>query len=573
MWDQLVLAHELVTEAVRILLPVAEFEAKERVLSFKALLLLGLRDSFGGDPSHFNVMQTEFPAPGDDRVPQPLRRGARRVPGGTGYLTRLGDPDQLKKILTRAEELITTCECQTRGEPGCHRCLYASIGRNEIPFVSRGVALEILEEILIGWQLKPAEHGTITGVNLSGVHQSELERMFKVLLQRWSDSHKVRVTSRPDPESASLTRFDVRFQDGPQWEIREQQNLVNHGTKPDFYATRVDGVSTAPVAIYLDGWEWHGKDVDQVDLDAQRRESVRSGGTSVWVLTYPDVKGALDAVSKESQMTAATPLSNAVRHHAGKGAKQLRGHEHPAFDALSLGAFDQLMTFLGNPDPTAWQELAQTIVLSAGSTGSTIPVDSLDGAVMVAALGGSPTPVGHETGIAAMTWTSQNGQVAVTALERGGDLIPMAVLAYDTSIESERNRWSDWLHLGNLIQYLGDRATITTTSTYDPEPSSWTETSKVEEVAATSELLEDVVDPVAKILAAAAVEAGWGDLTVGMEAGDDINTPIEVGWTAARVGILPSGVARPTTLRDWDLREPSEWTTEELLGALRGATI
>ena len=43
----LLFAHELVTEAVRILLPVAEFEATERVLSFKALLLLGLRDSFG----------------------------------------------------------------------------------------------------------------------------------------------------------------------------------------------------------------------------------------------------------------------------------------------------------------------------------------------------------------------------------------------------------------------------------------------------------------------------------------------------------------------------------------------
>ena len=134
-------------------------------------------------------MQTEFPSPGDDESRNRFVVVHDRVPGGTGYLTRLGDPDQLKKILSRAEELITTCECQTRGEPGCHRCLYASVGRNEIPFVSRGVALEILEEILTGWQLKPAEDGTITGVNLSGVHQSELERMFKVLLQRWSTAN------------------------------------------------------------------------------------------------------------------------------------------------------------------------------------------------------------------------------------------------------------------------------------------------------------------------------------------------------------------------------------------------
>jgi hypothetical protein len=148
----------------------------------------------------------------------------------------------------------------------------------------------------------------------------------------------------------------------------------------------------------------------------------------------------------------------------------------------------------------------------------------------------------------------------------------MAVLAYDTSNETERNRWSDWLHLGNLVQYLGDHAIITTTSTYDPDSSSSTETPKIEVFASTSELLEDVVDTAAKDLAAAAVEAGWRDLMIGMEAGDDINTPIEVAWTAARVGILPTGVERPSTLSDWDLREPSEWTTEELLDALGGAT-
>ena len=572
LWDQLVLAHELVTEAVRILLPVAEFEATERVLSFKALLLLGLRDSFGGDPTHFTVMQTEFPSPGDDESRNRFVVVHDRVPGGTGYLTRLGDPDQLKRILSRAEELITTCECQTRGEPGCHRCLYGSVGRNEIPFVSRGVALEILEEILASWQLKPAEHGTITGVNLSGVHQSELERMFKVLLQRWSAQSAVRVTSRPDPDNASLTRFDVRFQDGPQWEIREQQNLVNHETKPDFYATRVDGITSEPVAIYLDGWEWHGKDLNQVDLDAQRRESVRSSGTSVWVLTYPDVKGALAGVNQESQMAAVAPLSNAVRHHAVQGAKQIRGSDHPAFGALNLGAFDQLMAFLAYPDLSAWRELSQAAVLAAGASGAAIQVENLAAAVGASAAGESPIPASHETGSAVMTWSSQNGQIAVTAIERDGGPIPTAVLAYDSSVETDRNRWSDWLHLGNLIQYLGDHAIITTTSAYDAEPATSSHLADVGLVASTSELLEEIVDGEARDLAAAAVEAGWRDLVVGLEAGDDLNTPIEVAWTAARVGIMPSGVERPSTLTDWELREPSAWTKEELLGALRGAT-
>ena len=568
-WDQLVLAHELVTEAVRILLPVAEFEAKERVLSFKALLMLGLRDSFGGDPTHFSVMETEFPAPGDDDSRNRFVVVHDRVPGGTGYLTRLADPDQLKNILTRAYELITMCECQTRGEPGCHRCLYASVGRNEIPLVSRKVALEILEEILDRWQLTPAEHGTITGVNLSGVHQSELERMFKVLMQRWSETNAARVTSRPDPDNASLTRFDLRFQSGPQWEIREQQNLVNHGTKPDFYATRVDATGTAPVAIYLDGWEWHGKDLDRVDQDSLRRESVRSGGTSVWALTYPDVKGALAAVSQGSTMTAVTPLSNAVRHQAARGAKLIRGSDHAVFNALNLGAFDQLMVFLAHPDPNVWSELAQAAALSAGSSGAAIPVVDLANAVTAAATGAHQTLAGNETGRVAMVWASQSDQGAMTALEREGDSLPTLVLSYDTSIDTDRSRWSDWLHLGNILQHLGGHAIITTTSTYSKEPSGLPLVVEAAVESTASELLGDVVDAEALELAVAAVNAGWRDLVVGSGAGDDIDTPIEVAWPAARVGILPTGVARPSTLGDWDLREPSAWTKEELLEALR----
>src|ERR1019366_7427897 len=170
------------------------------------------------------------------------------------------------------------------------------------------------DEILTAWQLKPAERGTITGVNLSTVRQSELERMFKALLQRWSINGPARVTSRVDPDHASSVRFDLRFQDGPHWELREQVNLVAQGTRPDFYATRVDATGTAPVAIYLDGWEFHGNDPEQVDNDAQRRAAVRQGGTSVWMLTWQDVKGALTALSQDSVIGPVIPLSNAIRH-------------------------------------------------------------------------------------------------------------------------------------------------------------------------------------------------------------------------------------------------------------------
>jgi ATP-dependent helicase YprA (DUF1998 family) len=571
-WDQLVLAHELVTEAVRILLPVAEFEAQERVLSFKAALLLGLRDSFGGDPSHLRVLQTDFPAPGGD--PDARNRFVvvhDTVPGGTGYLPRLADPDRLRKILTRAVELITTCECQTRGQPGCHRCLYTATGRHEIPLVTREVALDVLDEILTGWQLNPAEHGTITGVNLSAVRQSELERMFKALLHRWSTDGPARVTAKPDPDHASLTRFDVRFQDGPHWELREQVNLVQHGTRPDFYATRVDATGTPPVAIYLDGWEYHGNEPGQVDLDSSRRASVRAGGTIVWALTWQDVKAALTAASHGSTVPASLPLANPVRHNAVHGAKQVNGGPHPAFDALTRGAFDQLMLLLAHPDPTAWRHLAMTTALAAGSAGTSLPVTSAAGAIEQAARHLPIAPADHDTGIAALTWTTLNGQPAATVLERDGSPLPSAVLSHDTGARPDKARWTDWLHIGNLLQHLGDHAVIATTRTYTRDTSSPEAAAVTATVPGAEELLADVFDPAAVPFAEAAISAGWDQLVVGYPSGDPDDTPIEVAWPAQRVGILPTGGSRPSTLTDWDLRTADQWTAPALLAALDGA--
>ena len=568
-WDHLALVHELITEAVRILLPIAEFEAVERVASFKAALLLGLRDSFGGDPSHLRVIQSDFPAPGGD--PDLRNRFVvihDTVPGGTGYLPRLADPDRLRTILMRAVELISTCECQTRGKPGCHKCLYTSVGRHELPLVSREVALELLDEILTGWELKPAEAGTITGVNLSRVRQSELERMFKTLLHRSSDG-PVRITSKPDPEHAARVRFEVRFQDGPHWEIREQVNLVAHNTRPDFYATRVDATGTAPVAIYLDGWEFHGADPDQVDKDAIRRTSVRAAGIGVWTLTWSDVKAALTAVSQNSTVPTVTPLTNAARHQAAQGAKQAYGADHDVFEVLGQGAFQQLMTFLRNPDPSPWKALATTTALSPAKTGTTVNVDSRQEAVEQAGAGKDVAPSSTPTDIAAMTWTSQNDLRCVVILEQDGDPTSTVILSLDTNEEPDKARWSDWLHLSNLLQHIGQRAELTTTRSYvavTPEEAPTTGGTLVGEEL--DELLADVFDPAAVPLAQAAVDAGWTDIEVGYASGDADDTPIEVVWPEAKVGILPTGGSRPENLDDWDLRIPELWTEETLIAAI-----
>ena len=488
------------------------------------------------------------------------------VPGGTGYLPRLADPERLQRILERAVELITTCGCQTRGQPGCHQCLFTAVNRHEIPLVSREVALEMLDEILTDWQMKPADERTVTGVNLTAVQQSELERMFKTLLHRWPANGTARVTPRPDPDQVSRTRFDVRFHNGPHWEIREQVDLANHGTRPDFYATRIDAPGTTPVAIYLDGWEYHGANQDQVDHDSARRGSLRAADVSVWSLTWPDVKTALTAASQASTVPASLPLPNPIRHHARRGAEQAHGSEHEAFESLNAGVFEQLMTRLRHPEPDLWKTLATATASAVARGGSVVPVTSASDAIDQAARHEPIQPAPHNTDTAAVMWSTSNGQPAATIIDQAAGLQGVA-LTLDTTGAPDKDLWTDWLHMANLLQHIGPNAELSTTRTYTPQPPPPTEP-ELEPPGMAPGLLADVFDPAVIPLAEAAITQGWNEFVVGYPAQDPDDTPIEVAWPDCKVGILPSGTAQPATLDDWDLRAPEEWTAQELLDAL-----
>jgi ATP-dependent helicase YprA (DUF1998 family) len=570
-WDSLVLAHELETEAVRILLPVAEFEAPERITSFKAALLLGLRDSFGGAPDHLRVVESQFPVPGDPNARSRLLVIHDSVPGGTGYLPRLADPERLRSILNRAVELIASCDCQTRGQPGCHKCLFTGASRTEIPLVSRQVALEMLDEILTDWQLKPADRGTITGVNLSAVRQSELERMFKSLLQRWSTTAPVVLTSSPDPDKATLTRFALRFQGGPHWEIREQFNLPAHGTVPDFYATRVDVSGTAPVAIYLDGWEYHGNDAKQIDKDATRRASLRSAGIHVWSLTWRDVKAALTAANEGRVVAPALPIPSTARTRAMQGAKQANGGSHPVFEAVASGAFGQLMLHLRHPDPEAWRVLAITTALAPAVNGVTFPVGDRVATINAAGRDDPVNPVDGTTDVAYIEWRSHGGGQRVAAvLDRAVGSEPTVVVSYDTTIQPDQPRWSDWLQLGNLVQYVGDHAVITTTRSFVPVTTGSVTPVGSADSAALDARLDDIFDDAARDLARHAIDLGYDHFVVGMSAGDADDTPLEVAWQVEGVAVLAVGAVRPSTLGDWDIRPADQWSPDALIDALRG---
>ncbi|MBK6312174.1 MAG: DUF1998 domain-containing protein [Candidatus Microthrix sp.] len=197
-WDDVVLFHELTTESIRMLLPVSMFEVSERLASFKGALLLGLRADFGGDPSHLEVALTDAP----NRAGQGRRRYLMlfdSVPGGTGYLARLAEPDRVRTILERGRDVIARCPCVTEGRQACHRCLLGVVDRNEYELARRDLALEILDDLLGAWE--PQSVASVAEIEIGKVEESELERRFKAALRAWAaivaDAHLADRRARP----------------------------------------------------------------------------------------------------------------------------------------------------------------------------------------------------------------------------------------------------------------------------------------------------------------------------------------------------------------------------------------
>jgi hypothetical protein len=577
-WVDLALVHELRTEAVRILLPVDTFEAAERIASFQAALLIGLRESYGGDPEHLRIIRSSFPAPGGGRNQFLVIHDT--VPGGTGYLPRLADPQRLHGILIAARKVIATCACQTSGQPGCHRCLYSHATRSTLGLIDRTTALNVLDELLTNWGLKQAPNGTITGVNLAPVRISELERKFKTLMRAWGAiEHDVTVTSTPDPSGQGRTISDVRFADGgSRWRLSEQKDLrVYHNTIPDFWFERVDTPGTGPVAVYLDGWEFHGAQPATVDADCTKRASLRNAGITVWNLTWDDVHSAHQHYADPAKPLSPSRFLNPTqRHQAASILKHLTGTNSSA--GLDGHPIKDLFSYLKDPAPANWRTTAQAI--AAGLTADSPPgsqVSANDPAPLLEAMvSGQPLPAGSGP-YTATPWRTTSGDRGLTIVFPGNVII--AGVVYDTTtplpdeeedIAAARRAWADWLHLSNLLQHLGGATQIATTAsaTLLPPTVVTPAASPVTDIVDFSECLDDAVAELAR----SAVSHGYPDVVFGFEPGDLDGTLIEAAWPAAKVGIVLDGQVIGTSLAadGWRVLRVGEWSVDALLEALEG---
>lgn len=354
----LFLYREVESEAVRILLPETSFAGTpKRVQSLKAAIQLGLEEAFEGSVEHLRAAVQE--APGDQEI-------ARKrylvlydaVPGGTGYLAELlRQEGKFMDVLAKALHVLKTCSCRTDPDKdGCYRCLYAYRNHYDMPYTSRRVALDLLEQVL-EHRDEVVEIDTVDDISVTGIIESELEARFLQALRDLeiepSRLEKRMVRERPGYRfRIGAHRYDIE----PQVEVGPEEGVAR-SCSIDFVLRPVDA-SLRPIAVFLDGLQYHRTRIGR-DL-AQRRALLASGQYYVWSLTWRDVVRPEGADVRNYLQPADNRLVQLMDLMGEGRARTVR-------DVIGEGSFTWLLRLLQEPTAAFWERLALAQALQYAS--------------------------------------------------------------------------------------------------------------------------------------------------------------------------------------------------------------
>ncbi|GAB2445551.1 DEAD/DEAH box helicase [Streptosporangium sandarakinum] len=485
---RLILAHELRTEALRILLPVATLLIEERMASFEAALMAGVAAEYGGDPAHLAVVTATMP---DQET------GRRRrflvlhdtLPGGTGYLHRLSTDEGFRRVLEAALEIVAGCSCgENTVKAACHRCLLAHVPGNRYDKVSRAEALIMLRELLDDWGT--ATVATTGAISLWDQVESELEARFLGGLDAWARRADTPGTLGRGGVVGGKKTADLRVEaaDGSivHWQMILQNTIK--GTRPDVLFRRLDD-APLEVAVYLDGYNYHASpQKNRLAGDAAKRAVLRAHGRPVFQLTWDD----LDDWEKRGHapLGRGEPARAPYLGNAQAAARQLyrmfTGDRDPEELVRTVWAnpVDALLEFLREPDLDLWLHRAGAAAggLLTQAERSTSGPDGVPER-LTAALRGEPLPAGAQGqgGITTARAVDHSGcPVAVVADSRGGLVVTAFAVIDDTDEtiradeEGHRRRWAAWLHWGNVLQFLdagggdGGQLALSDLDAFDP---------------------------------------------------------------------------------------------------------
>jgi DEAD/DEAH box helicase domain-containing protein len=356
--SSLYLYRELNSEAIRILLPLADVAQSEvRRTSFIAALNMGLRQYFRGNVQHLEI--TEMSESGaNGHSPRQYLVIYDRVPGGTGYLKELmRTPDNLMGLLEQAHDLLLNCSCADQADQdGCYHCILAYRDSRNMAAISRKAAIELLERILaLRDQLQPVEQ--LSQIDMNSALGSPLEALFVSALSKSVGITKKTVNGKPG------YWIHARREDGADqvWELEPQAKLgpsqdVLLQTIPDFMLRPVrenDLADLGEWALYLDGF---GPHFNKQTEDTRKRLAVMRSGRRVWSLGWQDIP----QIGQQPNSVINDYLLNhrqpAMLAQYDKLAERFEWQKAVKLeDALTAGPFKLFLAFLQKPAETLAQ--------------------------------------------------------------------------------------------------------------------------------------------------------------------------------------------------------------------------
>lgn len=312
-FSEVYLYRELLTEVIKILLPIDQFETEAHLVMFKAGIELGLRKCFEGNPEHIRIANYREFNKLTSRFDQYLVL-YDTIPGGTGYLATLIKPEKFTELLKLSYEALRDCTCQWDGKDGCYKCILSYGNQKNQDKLSRERAEELfcrLYNIAIKEGFKKMD--TLGGLSkIGGQEESELEEWFIECIKRGSASRGwTFATDAVNGEknyklSINTSSYNIVYKIFPQRWLGETDN-VSRPTRPDFLFRCVnyqlknetsvgeDHHETVPsIAIFTDGFRYHGAFYEgkiRYKDDYIRREAVRNSGHIIpWTLSWEDLK-------------------------------------------------------------------------------------------------------------------------------------------------------------------------------------------------------------------------------------------------------------------------------------------
>jgi DEAD/DEAH box helicase domain-containing protein len=378
-FEEVYLFREIKTEALKVLLPVQEFESDATINMFKAGLELGLKKYYKGNPQHLSIINYSEYNTKNSRFDKYLVL-YDNIPGGTGYLEKLFNPTDFTTVILKAYEAIKNCGCKSKGKDGCYRCIYTYSNQFIHDELSRAKAEQLFKKIVDksgAWETYTTGLGALT--SNGQIEESELEDRFIRSLRNYFNGKNSHDFEFEDFIDNGIVNYRFKLTSGeyvfyyiirPQYELGPV-NGVKYNTRSDFYISlssiEKEGVavedeyilsSAKGIAIYLDGYTFHATEENcRFYDDLKKRVAIAESGSIIsWSLTWADIE-KFDSVEKDNDNQSkdfkrdSLYIDRVKYRNSIESFKQILGNNGFINDSLfaSKNTFERLIWVLSNP--------------------------------------------------------------------------------------------------------------------------------------------------------------------------------------------------------------------------------